>query len=154
MQNIKLYTQMDAGEQDKWLADFRLWLAGDLRRLDRGDADVKEVAEKGVRLIASWRYCRSFCEQSFMFKDYARRIKTVRLYAERITKDLQQMYARTIDLTDPALLVPHRGRPTKEEAAAKALIRQREAEEKRKEINLFNQDGTTPEEEQTAADTP
>ena len=122
---------MSAEERKAWLADYQNWYAEDLPAIEKAGvitSGIREKIEKGLNLIAAFPLFRSFVNEALRFKDYAGRRKLIRRYADKITADLKTSVP-AVDLTDPALLVPHVGRPTKEEAAARAVAAEKEAAE-------------------------
>lgn len=152
----KQFPEMSQQEQSAWLADFQTWYADALPSLETMTAvtaDLRASAEKGLALLSSFRYCRSFVREALRFHDYAARKKLFRRYADRVMLDVQNQLGASVkvDLTDPALLKPHRGRPSRAEAAARAIKREMErkaAEEK--EQTLFGKRADIPKEEPAA----
>lgn len=132
---------MTAEERQAWLADYQTFLVDfpKVENLKTLTASLRETVEQGLTLLDAFVYCHSFVAESRRVKDYHRRLKTLRRFIDRVTADIQKELKQTIDLTDPALLVPHVGRPTKEEAAARTIAKQKEIEEQQNAPNLFNQ---------------
>ena len=143
----KNFTQMSAEERKAWLADYQNWYAEDLPAIEKAGvitSGIREKIEKGLNLIAAFPLFRSFVNEALRFKDYAGRRKLIRRYADKITADLKTSVP-AVDLTDPALLVPHVGRPTKEEAAARAVAAEKERQEKEAaEETLFGKKADIP----------
>ena len=138
---------MSAEERKAWLADYQNWYAEDLPAIEKAGvitSGIREKIEKGLNLIAAFPLFRSFVNEALRFKDYAGRRKLIRRYADKITADLKTSVP-AVDLTDPALLVPHVGRPTKEEAAARAVAAEKERQEKEAaEETLFGKKADIP----------
>lgn len=135
----KLYSSLSQTEKEQWLVDFREWLSVSFPKVEQIktlSADVRAIAEQGLGLINAFPYCRSFVRESFAAKDYHRRMRTLRRYADKVAADIQKELQVTVDLTNPALLVPHVGRPTREESAARAIAKQKKADEDKK-TSLF-----------------
>lgn len=146
----KLFSDFDAEERKAWIADFQTWTATQLPVLEdascRWGGTEREQMEHGLHLINSFLFCRSFVTDSLRFRDYERRMKPMRRCVDQVMQEVKDAVSvQAIDLTDPKLLVRHRGRPTKLEQKARAL----EAERKRKEEEsehplLFDTETITP----------
>lgn len=143
MDSPKKYQLMSDSEKQEWLASYQQWLV-DFKgiNLDALDSSLQVVFERGLALFGSFSYCWGFIAESRKAKDYSRRLKLMQRYADRITADLERMVGKSIDLTDQSLLIPHVGRPTKEQSAAKAILKQKQEEEEKSKPNLFNSDGS------------
>lgn len=122
----KLFNQMSDAEQNAWLTDFQQWYASQLPQIEKGagmSADMRKAFEHGLDLLSVYPYCRAFVKESLQFKDYGARKRLLRRYADKVAQEAQATigFAKKVDLTDPKLLEPHVGRPTLDEAAARAL---------------------------------
>lgn len=149
----KIFSTLTPAEQQAWLEQYQAWLQK-LPAIEKANvitSALRTDIEEGLNLMAAFSYCRSFVSESLRFKDYKYRLKLIRKYADKVTSDVQNLTKRNIDLTDPALLVPHVGRPTKEEQAARALQAEKERlEQEAKEETLFGTKATIPTEEPPA----
>lgn len=149
----KNFSLMTPAEQQAWLEQYQAWLQK-LPAIEKATvitSALRTDIEEGLNLMVSFSYCRSFVSESLRFKDYKYRLKLIRKYADKVTSDVQNLTKRNIDLTDPSLLVPHVGRPTKEEQAARALQAEKERlEQEAKEETLFGTKATIPTEEPPA----
>ena len=145
--NTKNFTQMSAEERKAWLADYQNWYAEHLPVIEKAGnitSGIREQIEKGLNLMAAFPFCRAFVNEALRFKDYASRKKLIRRYADKITADLKTSVP-AVDLTDPALLASHVGRPTKEEAAARAIAAEKERQEREAaEDTLFGKKADIP----------
>ena len=112
---------MSSDERMVWLSEYQLWYADILPAIERASSPLVTDFEKGLLLISVFPYCRSFVNETLRFRDFAARRKSLRRYADKVTADAQMVLANRVDLTDPTLLTPHVGRPTKDEAAARAI---------------------------------
>lgn len=131
---------MSDAERQAWLSDYQQWLVDfpKVETIKSLSAAMRDVVERGLSLLSAFNYCKTFVAESLRCKDYHRRLKIIRRLADRVTADVQKSLNQAIDLTDPTLLIPHVGRPTKQQSAARALARQKEQEDKEKSPNLFN----------------
>ncbi len=146
MQNLPLFSAMTSEQREAWLTEYSQWLSVDYPKVEDAKSLtslVRTTAEKGLRLLAAFPYCRSFVRESLAVKDYHRRMKVMRRYVDKVTAEIQKDQMAVVDLTNPELLKPHVGRPTREEKAAKQLQQQKQREQEDKN-SLFNQqtDGT------------
>lgn len=149
----KFFSNLTPAEQQAWLEQYQAWLQK-LPAIEKATvitSALRTDIEEGLSLMAAFSYCRSFVSESLRFKDYKYRLKLIRKYADKVTSDVRNLTKRNIDLTDPSLLVPHVGRPTKEEQAARALQAEKERlEQEAKEETLFGTKATIPTEEPPA----
>lgn len=130
MEQKKQFSQMSLQERKAWLTEYQPWYAEELPQIEKAGPVNVAAFEKGLLLISVFPYSRSFVQESLRFKDYASRRKLLRRYADKVTAEAQTlMVGSAVDLTDPALLVPHVGRPTADEAAARALQAEKERQE-------------------------
>ena len=144
----KLFSSMSEKEQRAWLKEFQLWTGRTLPRLENPSCSWakkdREAMERGLWLISSFLFCRSFVYDASSFGEYARQIKPMRRYVDKVQEELKKYISiQTIDLTDPSLLKPHVGRPTKAEAAARKLKAEQERKEREKiQPQLFSEDNS------------
>lgn len=125
----KLFAAMTAAERQSWLTYFQSWVSETLPSVEKATtitSSLRTAIELGLSLLAAFPFCRSFVNESLRFKDYLYRLRLLRKYTDKVTEEVQKVMQTKVDLTDPALLVPHVGRPTKEEAAARALKAEQE----------------------------
>ena len=144
----KLFAKMPEDERQEWTEAYRHWLSHSLPELKKArtmTTTLRDAFEQGLALLSAFPYCRSFVAESLRFRNYASRIRPLARYADKVTADVEKMMNTKVDLSDPALLVPHVGRPTKQEADARAL----KAEQERKaaehaEDTLFGKKAEIP----------
>ena len=123
LENIKVFSAMTAEEQERWVSEFTEWMdkGRRLAKLSSGWSrnDITDM-EQGLRLLASWPFCEDFCEKTAHFADYDRP-----LYIDKVVDELaagltiQTVDGRKVVQVSPSVPLRRRGRPTKEEIAAR-----------------------------------
>ena len=129
----KLYQEMTAEEQLRWVSEFAevlnkggeriAVLAKDSRAV--WTRDDQAMMQRLFGLLGAWPWAQSFCEQALRFGDYSRRAYRLPVYIEKVKEALADGLVMT-DSTGKATAVVlpgaplrRRGRPTKEETAAR-----------------------------------
>lgn len=129
----KLYQEMTAEEQLRWVSEFAevlnkggeriAVLAKDSRAV--WTRDDQTMMQRLFGLLGAWPWAQSFCEQALRFGDYSRRAYRLPVYIEKVKEALADGLVTT-DSTGKATAVVlpgaplrRRGRPTKEETAAR-----------------------------------
>ena len=129
----KLYQEMTAEEQLRWVSEFAevlnkggeriAVLAKDSRAV--WTRDDQTMMQRLFGLLGAWPWAQSFCEQALRFGDYSRRAYRLPVYIEKVKDALADGLVAT-DATGKAMAVilpgaplRRRGRPTKEETAAR-----------------------------------
>ena len=128
LENIKVFSAMTAEEQERWVCEFTEWMdkGRRLAKLSSGWSrnDITDM-EQGLRLLASWPFCEDFCEKTAHFADYDRRAYRLPLYIDKVVEELaagltiQTIDGRKVVQVSPSVPLRRRGRPTKEEIAAR-----------------------------------
>ena len=128
LRNVKKYKAMTAEEQERWVSEFAEWAekGRELAKLSRGwnKENIADM-EQGLRLLAAWPMAEDFCEKTAHFGDYDRRAYRLPVYIEKVTEALaDELTIETVDGRQVAKVAPgvplrRRGRPTKEETAAR-----------------------------------
>ena len=128
LENIKVFSAMTAEEQERWVSEFTEWMdkGRRLAKLSSGWSrnDITDM-EQGLRLLASWPFCEDFCEKTAHFADYDRRAYRLSLYIDKVVEELasgltiQTIDGRKVVQVSPSVPLRRRGRPTKEEIAAR-----------------------------------
>lgn len=128
LENIKVFSAMAAEEQERWVSEFTEWMdkGRRLAKLSSGWSrnDITDM-EQGLRLLASWPFCEDFCEKTAHFADYDRRAYRLPLYIDKVVEELasgltiQTIDGRKVVQVSPSVPLRRRGRPTKEEIAAR-----------------------------------
>lgn len=133
MATQRFYQDMSAEEQLQWVQGFSevlnkggeriAVLAKDSRAV--WTRDDQAMMQRLFGLLAAWPWAQSFCEQALRFGDYSRRAYRLPVYIEKVKEALADGLVMT-DSTGKATAVVlpgaplrRRGRPTKEETAAR-----------------------------------
>ena len=134
------YRNMNEQERSAWTQAYRKFVSEDLPTIRDAKVSTTEMVEKmkkGLDLLTAFPFTRSFVSETRSFNSYFRVRNTFVRYCDKVTKDVQSTFGSTVDLTDEKLLTPHVGRPTKDEAAARALAAERERKEKEENENTL-----------------
>ena len=125
----KLYNEMTPDEQLRYVTDFTSFIDKKLPALEHiGDAweqsTIKDF-ETGLRLLNAFQFARDFVDKAVRYGDYSARVHRIRVYVEKIKTEIAKGLSlkgadgHTYALVAPSLPARRRGRPTKEEAAAR-----------------------------------
>lgn len=112
----KLYQDMSAEEQAAWVADF----AQVIKQMDDATA-VRRI----FTLLAAWPFAQDFCEKAQRYGDYMARTSRLPVYIEKVKEKLAEGLTMTdqdgnvVAYVNPSTPMRRRGRPTKEEVAAR-----------------------------------
>lgn len=139
---------MTAAQRAAWTQAYREFVSAQLPTIRNAKQSSKELVEmmnKGLDLLTAFPFTRSFVSETRSFNSHFRVRTTFIRYCEKVTKEVQGTFGETVDLTDKSLLTPHVGRPTKDEAQARALAAERARQEREKNENtLFGKMGDIP----------
>ena len=125
----KLYNEMTPDEQLRYVTDFTSFIDKKLPALEQiGDAweqsTIKDF-ETGLRLLNAFQFARDFVDKAVRYGDYSARVHRIRIYVDKIKTEIAKGLSlkgadgHTYALVAPSLPARRRGRPTKEEAAAR-----------------------------------
>ena len=125
----KLYNEMTPDEQLRYVTDFTSFIDKKLPALEQiGDAweqaAIKDF-ETGLRLLNAFQFARDFVDKAVRYGDYNARVHRIRVYVDKIKNEIAKGLSlkgadgHTYALVAPSLPARRRGRPTKEEAAAR-----------------------------------
>ena len=125
----KLYNEMTPDEQLRYVTDFTSFIDKKLPALEHiGDAweqsTIKDF-ETGLRLLNAFQFARDFVDKAVRYGDYSARVHRIRVYVDKIKNEIAKGLSlkgadgHTYALVAPSLPARRRGRPTKEEAAAR-----------------------------------
>ena len=139
---------MTAAQRAAWTQAYREFVSAQLPTIRNAKQSSKELVEmmnKGLDLLTAFPFTRSFVSETRSFNSHFRVRTTFIRYCDKVTKEVQGAFGETVDLTDKSLLTPHVGRPTKDEAQARALAAERARQEREKNENtLFGKMGDIP----------
>lgn len=139
---------MTAAQRAAWTQAYREFVSAQLPTIRNAKQSSKELVEmmnKGLDLLTAFPFTRSFVSETRSFNSHFRVLTTFIRYCDKVTKEVQGTFGETVDLTDKSLLTPHVGRPTKDEAQARALAAERARQEREKNENtLFGKMGDIP----------
>lgn len=128
LKNIKKYSAMSAEEQERWVKEFAEWMpkGQQLAKISSGWTKSNTIdMEQGLRLLASWPIAEEYCETAAHFGDYDRRAYRINVYIEKVVNQLADGLTihsdngRQVLQVSPSTPLRRRGRPTKEEIAAR-----------------------------------
>lgn len=146
--NYNNYRNMTAAQRAAWTQAYREFVSAQLPTIRNAKQSSKELVEmmnKGLDLLTAFPFTRSFVSETRSFNSHFRVRTTFIRYCDKVTKEVQGTFGETVDLTDKSLLTPHVGRPTKDEAQARALAAERARQEREKNENtLFGKMGDIP----------
>ena len=128
----RLYTEMSADEQAQWVQDFAQVMeqCGErLALLTKGKATATTDDAAAIRrifsLLAAWPFAQDFCEKAQRYGDYMARTPRLPIYIEKVKEKLADgltmtdAQGRMVAYVNPSTPMRRRGRPTKEEVAAR-----------------------------------
>ena len=132
MATQKFYNDMTAGEQMRWVNEFAGIIEEHGERialLGKGKAQMQGDELPWVRnlfeLLSAWPFASDFCSQAMRYGDFPARTGRLTIYVDKVkgaladgllTKDAD---GRTVAFVSPSTPLRRRGRPTKEEVAAR-----------------------------------
>lgn len=131
---------MTAAQRAAWTQAYREFVSAQLptiRNAKQSSKDLVEMMNKGLDLLTAFPFTRSFVSETRSFNSHFRVRTTFIRYCDKVTKEVQGTFGETVDLTDKSLLTPHVGRPTKDEAQARALAAERARQEREKNENTL-----------------
>ena len=133
MTTQRLYTEMSAEEQALWVQDFAQVMEQGGERLmliarGKGGATTVDDATTVRRmfdLLGAWSFAQDFCEKARRYGDYMARASRLPVYIEKVKEKLSEGLTmtdgqgRVVAYVSPSAPMRRRGRPTKEEVAAR-----------------------------------
>jgi len=128
----RLYTGMTAEERLRWVTDYtrlRDGAGGRIALLARGAArwtdDDRQAVKELFALLEAWPWAQGFCRQAAQYGDYAGRAYRLPAYMAKAEEELAREVrregadGRVWAEIPPGVPARRRGRPTREEAAAR-----------------------------------
>jgi len=125
---VKKYEAMTAEEQERWVSEFAEWAprGRELAKMTAGWTKQHTTdMEQGLELLAAWPFAQDFCEKAHRYGDYDRRAYRLPVYIDKVTEKLADGLTMTdeqgkvVAFVSPSAPMRRRGRPTKEEVAAR-----------------------------------
>lgn len=134
MTGQKIYQEMTADEQLQWVTEYvrlteQILPAADISARRQVQAPVYEAkaVPRLFALLSAWPFAHDFCEKAQKYGDYTSRLYRLPVYVKKVNAALADGMTATdargniTAIVLPDILVRRRGRPTKEEAAARQL---------------------------------
>lgn len=128
----RFYTEMSAEEQSLWVQDFAQVMdqyGERLMLLAKGKVsattDDASIIRKVFDLLSAWPFAQDFVEKAKRYGDYMARTPRLPIYIEKVKEKLADgltmtnAEGRTVAYVSPSTPMRRRGRPTKEEVAAR-----------------------------------
>ena len=133
MEQKRLYPDMTAEQQLQWVTDFEALMSGGGQRIidmarsrqpqwQTGDA---QTVRRLVTMLAAWPFAQDFCDKAQRYGDYMARAGRLPVYVDKVMERLadgltmQDAGGRTVAYVSPSAPLRRRGRPTREETAAR-----------------------------------
>ena len=128
----RLYTEMNADEQLQWVTEFGEIMEQHGERLallTKGKTTATTDDAAAIRrifsLLAAWPFAQDFCDKAQRYGDYMARTPRLPIYIEKVKEKLADgltmtdAQGRIVAYVNPSTPLRRRGRPTKEEVAAR-----------------------------------
>jgi len=128
----RLYTEMNADEQLQWVTEFGEIMEQHGERLallTKGKTTATTDDAAAIRrifsLLAAWPFAQDFCDKAQRYGDYMARTSRLPIYIEKVKEKLADgltmtdAQGRIVAYVNPSTPLRRRGRPTKEEVAAR-----------------------------------
>ena len=121
----KLYAEMTSEEQLQWITDYAKLVESYKTMAAPGTAkDLKEV-QRLFNMLTAWPFAQEFCEKARRYGDYMARFNRLSIYMDKVNEALSEGLTMTdnngqiVAFVAPSTPMRRRGRPTKEEVAAR-----------------------------------
>ena len=133
MEQRRLYPDMTAEEQLQWVTDFEALMqdgGGRIvsearRRQPQWQPDDAQTVRRLVGLLAAWPFAQDFAEKAQRYGDYMARATRLPVYVDKVMERLADGLTmtdkdgRTVAYVSPSAPLRRRGRPSREELAAR-----------------------------------
>lgn len=133
MEQKRLYPDMTAEQQLAWVTDFEaLMQAGGWRIVDEArkrqpqwQAGDAQTVRHIVGMLAAWPFAQDFAEKAQRYGDYMARAGRLPVYIDKVMERLSDgltmldREGRTVAYVSPSTPLRRRGRPSREEVAAR-----------------------------------
>ena len=128
----KIYQDMSAEEQLQWVTEFGELMAQHEamiiavgKRQQTMTLEGAKAVQRVFALLAAWPFAQDFCEKAQKYGDYSARTYRLPVYIEKVREQLSagltmtDSTGRVVAYVSPSVPLRRRGRPTKEETAAR-----------------------------------
>ena len=132
MATQKFYQDMSAEEQLQWVTEFGELMAQHEamiiavgKRQQTMTLEGAKAVQRVFALLAAWPFAQDFCEKAAKYGDYSARTYRLPVYIEKVRDALSagltmtDSTGRVVAYVSPSAPLRRRGRPTKEETAAR-----------------------------------
>lgn len=132
MATQKFYQDMSAEEQLQWVTEFGELMAQHEamiiavgKRQQTMTLEGAKAVQRVFALLAAWPFAQDFCEKAQKYGDYSARTYRLPVYIEKVKEQLSagltmtDSTGRVVAYVSPSVPLRRRGRPTKEETAAR-----------------------------------
>lgn len=132
MATQKFYQDMSAEEQLQWVTEFGELMAQHEKMIIAVGKRQQTMTLEGAKavqrvfaLLAAWPFAQDFCEKAQKYGDYSARTYRLPVYIEKVREQLSagltmtDSTGRVVAYVSPSVPLRRRGRPTKEETAAR-----------------------------------
>lgn len=133
MEQKRFYPDMSPEQQLQWVTDFEALMADGGNRIvetarsrsPQWTSDDAQIVRRIVALLAAWPFAADFCEKAQRYGDYMARTSRLPIYIEKVKERLADgltmtdQQGSTVAYVSPSTPMRRRGRPTKEEVAAR-----------------------------------
>ena len=132
MATQRFYQDMSAEEQLQWVTEFGELMAQHEamiiavgKRQQTMTLEGAKAVQRVFALLAAWPFAQDFCEKAQKYGDYSARTYRLPVYIEKVRDALSagltttDSTGRVVAYVSPSVPLRRRGRPTKEETAAR-----------------------------------
>lgn len=132
MATQRFYQDMSAEEQLQWVTEFGELMAQHEamiiavgKRQQTMTLEGAKAVQRVFVLLAAWPFAQDFCEKAQKYGDYSARTYRLPVYIEKVREQLSagltmtDSTGRVVAYVSPSVPLRRRGRPTKEETAAR-----------------------------------
>ena len=132
MATQKFYQDMSAEEQLQWVTEFgelmtqhEAMIIAVGKRQQTMTLEGAKAVQRVFALLAAWPFAQDFCEKAQKYGDYSARTYRLPVYIEKVKEQLSagltmtDSMGRVVAYVSPSVPLRRRGRPTKEETAAR-----------------------------------
>lgn len=132
MATQRFYQDMSAEEQLQWVTEFgelmeqhEAMIIAVGKRQQTMTLEGAKAVQRVFALLAAWPFAQDFCEKAQKYGDYSARTYRLPVYIDKVREQLSagltmtDSTGRVVAYVSPSVPLRRRGRPTKEETAAR-----------------------------------